>query len=69
MVRIERSVSGSLVRLTVEAPKGFQWRASRVHELVAESRGDKGKSAEKDIRERMALGVRPCETPDCEWCE
>lgn len=61
---------GSLVRVTEEAPPGFVWAASGVHELVAEARGGKDatESARRDIRERAALGVERCTDNECDWC-
>jgi hypothetical protein len=63
-------LTGSLIRVTAEAPAGLLWSASKVHELVAESRGGLAakESAYRDIRERMALGTEPCTLPDCDWC-
>ena len=68
-VHTERT--GSLVRVTAEAPHRYVWVAGRVHELVAEGRGGREATldAQRDVRERMALGTTPCTTPDCDWCE
>lgn len=67
-MRTERT--GSLVRVTAEAPKGTVWIAGHVHELVAESRGGREATADarRDVAERMALGTMPCTMPDCDWC-
>ena len=69
--RVNTERSGSLVRVTAEAPTGQIWIAGRVHELVAEGRGGREATldAHRDVRERMALGTRPCTEPDCDWCE
>ena len=59
------------VRVTAEAPHGFVWTAGKVHELVAEGRGGRAATldAQRDVRERIAFGLRPCEAVDCDWCE
>lgn len=63
--------SGSLVRVTAEAPHGHVWRDGRVHELVAESRGGREatRDAQRDVRERIKSGTVPCDNPGCDWCE
>jgi hypothetical protein len=61
--------SGSLYRVTWEAPAGYVWRAGRVHELVAEGRGPSAGEAQKDVKARAKLGTVPCTAPDCDWCE
>ena len=70
MVKIKIERSGSLVRASAEAPKGFVWAAGFTHELIAESRGgaDATADAKRDITERMKLGTLPCDDPDCDWC-
>lgn len=65
-IKTERT--GSLYRVTCEAPSGFVWNAGRVHELVAEGRGTNSQEARRDIRQRVALGLSKCDTPDCDWC-
>ncbi len=67
-VKVERS--GSLVRVTAEAPKGMRWLASDTHELVAESRGGASatKEARADVIERMRMGFETCGDPECDWC-
>lgn len=60
---------GSLYRVTWEAPAGHVWIAGRVHELVAEGRGQSAKEAQQDVKDRARLGTMPCTTPDCDWCE
>ena len=67
-IKTERT--GSVVRVSAEAPRGFVWTAGGVHELVAEGRGGRAATvaAQRDVRDRMALGVEPCTTPDCDWC-
>lgn len=69
-LRMRTERSGSVVRVTAEAPAGMVWRAGRVHELVAEGRGgrDATAGAQRDVKERMAMGYERCETPECDWC-
>jgi hypothetical protein len=68
MIKVDRS--GSLVRVTAEAPYRNIWNAGRVHELVAEGRGgaEATRDAKRDVRDRMALGLSRCEDPECDWC-
>ena len=66
-MRVHRT--GSLVRVTEEAPPGMVWVAGGVHELVAESRGPGATaSAKQDVKERMGYGLRRCDDPACDWC-
>ncbi len=68
MTKIKTERSGSLYRVTAEAPHGFIWNAGRVHELVAEGRGPDSREARKDVRDRMAFGLSKCKAADCDWC-
>lgn len=69
-MKIKTERTGSLVRVTAEAPCGEVWRAGHVHELVAEGRGGREATidAQRDVRERMKFGTMPCGDAECEWC-
>lgn len=69
--------------ISVEAPKGYVWKANGTHELISNSWTEEytdpntgvvtGKTTSKkelwdDIYERMQYGIEKCPTPDCEWC-
>lgn len=62
--------TGSLVRVSAEAPPGKIWVAGGIHELVAEARGGREATteAQRDIRNRMKLGTETCEDKECDWC-
>ena len=59
---------GSLYRLTAVAPRGYLWIDGGVHELVAEGRGRNATEARHGLEGRMAVGLRPCQAVDCDWC-
>ena len=60
--------SGSYYRITVEAPPGYIWKASGVHELVADGRGSGFGKARKDVQGRMTHGLERCKDAACDWC-
>jgi len=65
-IKVERT--GSVYRVSAEAPHGFVWAAGHVHELVAEGRGTNSREAKKDVRDRMVFGLERCGITDCDWC-
>lgn len=69
-LRVITARTGSLVRVTAEAPDGYVWRDGHVHELVAEGRGGRAATneAQCDVRERMKIGLDRCDDAECDWC-
>lgn len=65
--KVEEDKSYSFHCCRVEAPKGYTWKCSDVHELVDETNRP-WKPDYADMLERMQYGVARCETEDCEWC-
>lgn len=74
-VEIDQGVDDErrLVELTCEAPAGFVWSSSGVHELVACRSGDECNTTAdelwRDVAERMSHGVERCSVESCEWCD
>lgn len=68
--KIEVDRSGLSLDIRVEAPHGKVWSDWDLHELVSSiSIGPWSYvPAWKDMYERMAAGVKPCATENCEWC-
>ena len=55
--------------LCASAPPGHYWSADPgVHELVADLEDGRA-AAERDLIERMKLGVEKCTAADCNWCQ
>lgn len=67
-VTYELGKAGRYYELDAWAPSGHVWVATDSHALVV-SAFNAPHEARKAMMEDLALGLRPCEEPDCEGCE
>jgi hypothetical protein len=55
--------------ITIDAPDGYIWTASAVHQLVqCGADGTPMDALAADALERMAYGLERCDDPDCDIC-